>query len=183
MKKLSTFNFQLSTLLILGGFFICLTGAQAASLGEQVVFNVDAGYDISDRTQLSATLRAIGANIYFYVEDDYWTDLDGTYKNALRETLEELADEFDQVIYPKERAVFGSEWNPGIDNDKRITVLITQLVNNKSEEEELEVEEFTWKGKQYYVTGKPEGLVFEYLDGGDIGEEIGNIKDGKVFFS
>ena len=117
-------------LLILGGVFIYSASAQAAVLGEQVDFNVDSTYDSSSRSQVTATLRAIGDHIYFYVEDDYWNNLSGLYKNATREELETLADEFDNVIYPKERAVFGSEWNPGIDNDSRITVLITDLVNN-----------------------------------------------------
>jgi hypothetical protein len=116
-------------LIILGGFFICFNSVQAAVLGEQVNFYVDSGYDALDRTQLPATLRIIGQNIYFYVENAYWDELNSTYKNLLEKTLRDLTDEFDQVIYPKERAVFGSEWNPGIDNDQRITVLISQLIN------------------------------------------------------
>ena len=117
-------------LLILGGVLTCSFSAQAAVLGEQTVFNVDSYYDSSNRNELSATLRVVGDYIYFYVEDDYWNSLSGFYKNAIREELETLADEFDTVIYPKERAVFGSEWNPGIDNDSRITVLVTDLVNS-----------------------------------------------------
>jgi len=121
---------KISILLILGGFFILAGGVQAASLGEQVNFYVDSDYDATGRSQLSATLQTIGQNIYFYVEDDYWQLLNKANQNKLKGILENLADEFDQVIYPKERAVFGSEWNPGIDNDKRITVLVTQLVKN-----------------------------------------------------
>jgi len=115
---------------IITGFFICVTGVQAADLGEQIDFYVDSTYDLYSRSQITATLKAIGNNVYFYVEDDYWNKLNGTYKNGLREELENLANEFDTVIYPKERAVFGSEWSPGIDNDRKITVLITQLVSN-----------------------------------------------------
>lgn len=99
-------------------------------MGEQVVFNVDSAYDLYSRSQITATLKAIGNHAYFYVENDYWDDLNGIGKNGLREELEILADEFDMVIYPKERAVFGSEWNPGIDNDRRITVLVTQIVSS-----------------------------------------------------
>ena len=124
MKKILFF------LLILTGVFIFSAGAQAAVLGEQVNFHVDSTYDSTGRSQVTATLRVAGDYIYFYIEDDYWDGLTGLYKNATREELEVLADEFDQVIYPKERAVFGSEWNPGIDNDSRITVLITKLVNS-----------------------------------------------------
>jgi len=117
-------------IIIIGSLFVCLTGAQAAELGEQVDFYIDSGYDAFDRGHLTATLQAVGDNIYFYVDNNYWDKLNTNQRNLLRKTLEDLADEFDQVIYPKERAVFGSEWTPGIDNDKKITVLISQLVNN-----------------------------------------------------
>jgi hypothetical protein len=117
------------SLIIVGGFFVCFNIAQAATLGEQVNFYVDASYDAMKRSQLPATLKVIGENVYFYVENYYWNELDSVKRYKLIDTLEDLADEFDNVIYPKERAVFGSEWNPGIDNDKRITVLVTQLVS------------------------------------------------------
>jgi len=128
MKKKIGYQLSVISLITLGGFFVCFNGVQAAALGDQVTFYVDSGYDLSGRTQVTATLRVIGDRIYFYVEDDYWNSLNGTYRNALREKLEDLADEFDTVIYPKERSVFGSEWTPGIDGDERITVLITQLI-------------------------------------------------------
>ncbi len=114
-------------LFILGGVFICLNFAQAADLGEQLNFYVDASYDQQGRSQVAATLKKIGNYIYFYVENDYWNDLSSVKKNALAVELNNLANEFDQVIYSKSRSVFGSEWNPGIDNDQRITVLLTQL--------------------------------------------------------
>ncbi|MBU4030838.1 hypothetical protein KJ756_01600, partial [Patescibacteria group bacterium] len=129
MKKRFIYNFGL-TILLMGGFFVFALGASAAVLEEQVNFYVDSGYDAQDRSQLTASLKAIGENIYFYVDNYYWNNLSGTDKNGLREKLEELADEFDKVIYPKERAVFGSEWSPGIDGDKRITVLVSELTNS-----------------------------------------------------
>ena len=51
------------------------------------------------------------------------------------------------------------------------------------EEEDLEVDEWEYKNKKYYVTDTIDGCIFEYLDGGDIGEEIGYLKKSKVFFS
>jgi len=117
-------------ILILGGVFFFALAAQAAILGEEVNFFVDSEYDFTGRSQLTTTLRVIGNNIYFYVDNEYYNSLDGTYKNGLREELEDLANEFDNVIYPKLRAVYGSEWNPGIDNDTRITVLVSELTNN-----------------------------------------------------
>ncbi len=110
-------------------FLLFVFNVEAASLGEEVDFFVDSGYDSDNRSQLTATLKVMGDNIYFYVDNYYHDNLNGTLKNGLRERLENLADEFDNVIYPKLRAVYGSEWNPGIDNDSRITVLISQLIN------------------------------------------------------
>ena len=121
---------SLYSICIIGGFFLFSIGAQAATLNEEVNFFVDSKYDALNRNQLDATLREIGGHAYFYVDNKYYSTLNGTYKNGLREELEILADEFDNVIYPKLRAVFGSEWNPGIDNDDRITVLVSQLINN-----------------------------------------------------
>jgi len=125
MKKYLIIN-----IIFFGVLFVLPANAQAAVLYEEVNFFVDSKYDAFNRSELNATLREIGGNIYFYVDNEYYNTLNGTYKNGLREELEILADEFDNVIYPKLRAVFGSEWNPGIDNDDRITVLISQLVNS-----------------------------------------------------
>ncbi|PIW74648.1 MAG: hypothetical protein CO003_01630, partial [Candidatus Portnoybacteria bacterium CG_4_8_14_3_um_filter_44_15] len=116
--------------LVAGGVFVSPAIVRADSLGQQVRFFIDSSYDSTNRTSLTATLRATGDFVYFYVEDEYFEGLSGTYKNGVREALEDLAKEFDTVIYPKERAVYGSEWTPGIDNDVRITVLVTKLASN-----------------------------------------------------
>jgi len=55
--------------------------------------------------------------------------------------------------------------------------------DDDDEEEELEVDEWKYKGAQYYITDRANGRIFEYLEGGDIGEEIGYLKKSKVFFS
>jgi len=51
------------------------------------------------------------------------------------------------------------------------------------EDEELEVEEIKIEDKLYYCTGKDNGLLFEYCEDGEIGDEIGHLEDGAVFFS
>jgi len=53
----------------------------------------------------------------------------------------------------------------------------------EDEDEELEVEEIKIEGKMYYCTGKENGVLFEYCEDGEIGEEIGHLEDGAVFFS
>lgn len=123
MKKLFYFS------IIALGICFCFNAALAANLGEETIFNVDSVYDATSRSQITATLRVMGGTVYFYVDNDYWNKLSSDKKTLFRQALNDLAQEFDQVIYPKERSVFGSEWNPGIDNDSRITVLVSQLIN------------------------------------------------------
>ena len=130
MEKFKIQNSKFKILLLIGGFFLLPVSIQAAELGDQVNFYVDSTYDISNRNQLTAELKVIGDFIYFYVEKDYYNRLNIAQKSLLKEKLKELADEFDQVIYPKERAIFGSEWSPGIDNDVKITVLVSELVSD-----------------------------------------------------
>ncbi len=113
--------------LLIGGFFVLPALAQANAVGDEVVFNLDSSYDVFGRGQATATLKFKSERAYFYVENEYWFDLMSSKRIELMDILRSAGDEFDQVIYPKERAVFGSEWSPGIDNDKRITILLTQL--------------------------------------------------------
>lgn len=80
----------------------------ARQVGERQVFtaaNNDTVFTIP------ATLRVVGDHIYLWVEDGARvTDAD----------LLALAYEFDTVIYPRVRALWGSESTPGIDGDPRI---------------------------------------------------------------
>jgi len=39
----------------------------------------------------------------------------------------DLSNEFDSTIYPKATALYGTEWNPGIDRDSKITLLFYQM--------------------------------------------------------
>ena len=95
-----------------------------------VSFFVDPSYDIEARGQVEASLREQGENIKFYLEDQYWNSLSSTLRNKLTKDLNNLIDEFDQNIYAKMRETYGEEWSPGIDNDPRIIVLITQMDEN-----------------------------------------------------
>lgn len=118
-------------LLFSGGFFIILfSSALAAELGETITFFVDSNYDKDSRTELTATLRKISDRAYFYVEDEYWETLSGAQQNTYTDYLNDVAREFDRTTYSAVRYVFGSEWKPGIDNDERITILLSRLASN-----------------------------------------------------
>ena len=65
-----------------------------------------------------ATLRLVSPHAYWYVE----VGLD-----ISRSDLEEASEIFEQEIYPRVTAAFGTEWTPGVDNDPHLTILHAYL--------------------------------------------------------
>ncbi|MBN2044478.1 MAG: immune inhibitor A [Anaerolineales bacterium] len=65
-------------------------------------------------SQQPAVLRYVTEHAYFWVGEGISYDEDD---------LAELADSFENHIYPTTREFFGSEWNPGIDGDEHIYIL------------------------------------------------------------
>ncbi|MEX2144819.1 MAG: hypothetical protein WD712_00350 [Candidatus Spechtbacterales bacterium] len=92
-------------------------------------FFVDQGFDQFSRTNITATLRIDGQNAQFYVEDRHWDLLSGADRASALSALDDLSSSFDNQIYPSLTAVLGSEWNPGIDGNPKITILLTDLKN------------------------------------------------------
>lgn len=86
-------------------------------VGDAHIFNIA---DIADSSYYSATatIRVVTPHAYWYVQDDY--DID-------QAALERAANYFESDVYPKNRRVFGSEAQPGVDNDPRITVLLAPI--------------------------------------------------------
>lgn len=95
--------------------------------GQQVNFFVDKNYDLLGREQLSASLLSITPKIYFYVDNNYWESLQSDQKQEALDSFNSLSIEYQNKIYPTLTSLFGSEWNPGIDNDSHITVLFEQI--------------------------------------------------------
>ena len=113
-------------------FILCFSfssGVYADSLNQNAVFSINSDYEYSGRSQVSATLKKISDKAYWYVSDEYWNRISPFEKSIFLQELDELASEFDDRIYPLETQFWGSEPKPGIDNDSRVTVLITQLVD------------------------------------------------------
>lgn len=67
------------------------------------------------RFKTKAVLRYIGEHIYMWVDENY---------NFSESALKKSADFFDTKAYPTDRKYFGTEQQPGIDNDPRLTVFI-----------------------------------------------------------
>ena len=70
-----------------------------------------------NKFQIKARLVYETPHAYFFVDE--MLDLD-------ENQLQLLAEHFEQDIYPTNRAFFGSEWSPGVDNDAHLTVLMTK---------------------------------------------------------
>ena len=83
------------------------------SVGAQKDFWVT-NVDTNENFLISATLRYVGENTYFWIEDSVQFD---------RGDLKALAETFDTQIVPTNREFFGSEWNPGVDGDPHIYIL------------------------------------------------------------
>jgi len=83
-------------------------------LGEQRSFCV-LDSDAVRYTWAVATLRYVGDHSYWWVQDGH---------HVSDEAIAASAQEFEQHIYPTDRDFFGSEWNPGVDNDPRIHIFL-----------------------------------------------------------
>ncbi len=133
---------ELKKLAIVGLFLFLFVGQFAASdkvsaqnfeikksvLGEQTTIFIDPVYDSKKRSQISVTLRRSGSYANYYVEDDYWNKLDASNQDDRLSLLNNISDEFDQKIYPQLHDVYGSEWSPGIDDDPKINIVFTQII-------------------------------------------------------
>ena len=67
---------------------------------------------------VQATLEVVSDNAYWYVDDTLDLPLEG---------LQRAASVFETEIHPLIIGTFGDIWNPGIDNDPRLTILHTAL--------------------------------------------------------
>jgi hypothetical protein len=70
--------------------------------------------DTNENFQVPATLHYITDHSYFWIQDGL------SYKEK---DLRDLAEAFEQQIYPTNREFFGSEWTPGLDGDPHIYIL------------------------------------------------------------
>ena len=96
--------------------------------GQTVIFSIDPSYDLEKRENTSATLQKVSSKAYFYLDDKWWQSLDSIQKSKIFSTLDSLSSEFDSKIYPILTSTFGSEANPGIDKDEKITILIHPMI-------------------------------------------------------
>jgi immune inhibitor A len=82
-------------------------------LGQEDQFWIN-DLDTRSYSRIRARLVYITPHVYMYIEDG---------QSASLAALKASADLFEQRIYPTDRAIFGSEWSPGIDDDVHLTIL------------------------------------------------------------
>ncbi len=82
-------------------------------VGAQQTFWVS-NVDTNENFQIQATLRYATDHAYFWIEDGVSYD---------EKDLRNLANAFENKIYPTDRAFFGSEWFPGVDGDPHVYIV------------------------------------------------------------
>jgi len=82
-------------------------------VGDQEVFWVS-NPDRQENRQITATLRYATPHVYMWVENGV---------EVSDRDIQRAADNFEEKIYPTNRAFFGSEWTPGVDGDPHLFLL------------------------------------------------------------
>lgn len=88
-------------------------GSPDYALGTRRLFHAS-NVDTDEQFDVYATLEYKTDHVYMWVEEGERVDLD---------ELEAAADLFEERTYSTNRAFFGSEWTPGVDNDPHLSVL------------------------------------------------------------
>jgi len=123
-------NKNLIKILVLFSFLAIGIRAEATQIGESQIFNVDPFYDLSERSQITATLVKTTSQLYFYIDNAWWNQLTPVRQEEIKTALSNLAKEFEERIYPILTSNFGFEWKPGIDGDEKITILIHPIIKD-----------------------------------------------------
>jgi immune inhibitor A len=119
--------------------------------------------DTNTTFQVHATLRYITPHSYFWVTD-------GVPYN--QSEIQTFMDTFEDKIYPTDRAFFGSEWTPGVDDDPHIYVLYTNELGsttggyfNSNDEYPPQISEYSNAHEMFYISTS-EPLSDPYTFGG-----------------
>ncbi|MGD8968731.1 MAG: hypothetical protein PVI07_14585, partial [Anaerolineae bacterium] len=88
-------------------------GSPEYEVGTRRLFHAS-NVDTEEQFDLYATLRHKTEHVYMWVEEGVRVDEDA---------LEAAAELFEEQSYATNRAFFGSEWSPGVDNDPHLSIL------------------------------------------------------------
>jgi len=116
-------------ILILSFTLLAPMFASADNYGDRNNFFVDYNFSTTKTTQISATLQNnASGSISYYFDDQFWNTKTEAEKKAINLTLDSLSSEFELNIHPKLTNTFGTEATPGIDREKKITVLFYPMI-------------------------------------------------------
>lgn len=111
-------------LVMLAGRFGRAAGESGASgapierrIGEQRTFFVS-NLMTSEKLETPATLLVQTKHAQWWVADDVTVDADAVARSA---------ETFEAQSYPTNRALFGSEWSPGVDGDPRVNIFLGEV--------------------------------------------------------
>ncbi len=95
-------------------------GSPDYPVGTRHLFHVS-NVDTDEQFDIYAILEQKTEHVYMWVEEGVRFD---------RDELKDAVDLFEERSYPTDRAFFGSEWNPGVDNDPHVSILHARNLGN-----------------------------------------------------
>ena len=104
--------------------------SKADYVGQINSFYLNADYDYYGRQKISAQTIFVSDKLYIYADSNWWLSLNAKDKENLYNNLYNLVDRFEKKDYFLLTQTFGSEKNPGLDNDSHIVVLLHKMKNN-----------------------------------------------------
>ncbi len=110
-----------------------------------------------ERREISARLRVQTERVEMWVEEGTWHDV---------RRLEEAAILFETQVYSETRAIFGSEWMPGVDNDPHIIILHATGLGDGLLGYTSSVDEFP---RALYPTSNEAEMITVNMDAVDVG--------------
>lgn len=108
-------------------FFSFACSVYALGFNDIANFNVEKNFDLQGRSQITAELVKTSSRLYYYVEKTWWDSQSSAAQDNILSNFNSISEEFENKIYPNLTSVFGSEWNPGVDGDSRITLLFEPM--------------------------------------------------------
>ena len=113
---------SVATFLLLSIPFITPVFSQA-QVSSPVYFFVDPNYETDGHKQEEIVFLYSSQKAHLYIEKSYYNNLSAEKVGI----LQSIGNVFDTKVYDSVRNIFGSEWNPGIDNDSKITIYFTDM--------------------------------------------------------
>ena len=128
-------------------------------VGERETFWItDAG--TAENFLVETTLAAVTDHLYFWIEDGI---------EYSQRDLDKLATAFENNIYPTNRAFFGSEWTPGVDEDPHLYVVYAKYLGESvagyystSDEYHPQIKEYSNAHETFMLSAEYQDLAVPY---------------------